>query len=98
MTREIIIRPAAERDIREARDWYRQIGPKFAEQFTSAVDQAVGLIAENPLAFQTLHRSVHRVLLRRFPYAIFFVTREPTVVVLAVLHQSRDPRVVQRRR
>lgn len=39
MTREVIVRPAAERDIREARAWYRDIGPTFAEQFTSAVDQ-----------------------------------------------------------
>ena len=98
MTREVIFRSAAERDIREAREWYEQIGPKFADQFTSAVDQAVSLLAENPLAFQALHRSVRRVLLHRFPYALFFVIRETKVVVLAVLHQSRDPRIAQRRK
>ncbi len=98
MTREVIVRPAAERDIREARAWYRDIAPRFAEQFTSAVDQAIVSATETPLAFQVLHRSVRRVLLRRFPYALFFVAHESRIVVVGVLHQSRDPRIAQQRR
>jgi plasmid stabilization system protein ParE len=30
--------------------------------------------------------------LRRFPYAVFFVAESARVVVLAVLHQSEDPK------
>ena len=72
--------------------------PVLGEQFISAVDQAIILASNNPLAFQVLHRSVRRVLLRRFPYALFFAAEESRIVVLGVLHQARNPRVAQRRR
>src|SRR2546428_6164958 len=98
MNRDVIVRAVAERDVREARSWYNDISPALAERFTSAVDQAVTAAAENPLAFQLLHRSLRRVLLRRFPYALFFVAEESRIVVVGVLHQSRDPRIAQRRR
>jgi plasmid stabilization system protein ParE len=98
MSREVIVRRAAERDVREAHSWYGEVSPKLADQFTSAVDQAIAAAAENPLAFQLFYRPLRRVLLRRFPYALFFVAEESRIVVVGVLHQSRNPRVAQRRR
>ncbi len=98
MNPEVIVRPEAERDIRDAHSWYANISPALSEQFLSAVDQAITAVLENPLAFQVLHRSLRRVLLRRFPYAMFFAAEESRIVVVGVLHQARDPRVAQRRR
>ena len=72
MTRDVIVRPEAEQDLRDAHAWYRKIAPVLGEQFISAVDQAITSASDNPLAFQALHRSLRRVLLRRFPYALFF--------------------------
>jgi plasmid stabilization system protein ParE len=91
MNREVIVRPAAERDFREAHSWYGEISPRLAEQFESAVDEAINSAVENPLRFQLLHRSLRRVLLHRFPYALFFVAEETRIIVLGVLHQSRSP-------
>jgi len=98
MTREVHVRPEAEQDLQDAHAWYRDIAPVLGEQFISAVDQAITLASDNPLAFQVLHRSLRRVLLRRFPYALFFAAEESRIVVLGVLHQARNPRVAQRRR
>jgi len=98
MTREVHVRPEAEQDLQDAHAWYRDIAPVLGEQFISAVDQAITLASDNPLKFQVLHRSLRRVLLRRFPYALFFATEESRIVVLGVLHQARNPRVAQRRR
>lgn len=45
-----------------------------------------------PASFPLVHRTVRRALLRRFPYAVFFVEQgDAEVVVLAVLHQASDP-------
>jgi toxin ParE1/3/4 len=98
MNREVIVRPEAEQDIREAHAWYDNISGVLSEQFVSAVDQAIATASENPLAFQVLHHSLRRVLLRRFPYALFFAAEESRIVVVGVLHQARDPRVAQRRK
>ncbi len=98
MSRELRVRVEAERDIRETHHWYRRISPALGDQFLEAVDQAISLAADNPLAFQVTHRSLRRVLLRRFPYALFFLTEESRIVVVGVLHQARPPRVAQERK
>jgi hypothetical protein len=38
------------------------------------------------------------MLLRRFPYAVYFSVQENAVVILAVLHVHRDPAAWQVRR
>jgi hypothetical protein len=35
--------------------------------------------------------------MRRFPYAVYFSTRESEIVVVAVLHQRRSPSALDKR-
>ncbi|HJQ35946.1 MAG TPA: type II toxin-antitoxin system RelE/ParE family toxin [Thermoanaerobaculia bacterium] len=97
MIARVIIRPAAKRDIRDGRVWYRKISPVLADDFLEAVDQAITLAREYPQAFQVVHRTFRRILLRRFPYALFYDPREDRVIVVAVLHQARDPGLLDER-
>jgi plasmid stabilization system protein ParE len=48
--------------------------------------------------YQDLRLGIRRALLRRFPYAVYFAVDGDVVVVIAVLHASRDPAEWQRRR
>ena len=54
-------------------------------------------VAEKPLAFPAVHRDVRRALVKRFPYGVFFLLSHDRVIVLAVLHQARNPAVWKRR-
>jgi toxin ParE1/3/4 len=59
-------------------------------EFTLRFDALVERIAQNPLQFPEIGSGVRRALLRRFPYAIYFVaTGSP--IIIAVLHQRRYP-------
>jgi plasmid stabilization system protein ParE len=87
----VIVRATAKRDIRAARKWYRGVSPTLADDFVEAVDAAIFLAREQPLAFQLVHRSFRRILLHRFPYALFYYPDKDRIVVVAVLHQARDP-------
>jgi plasmid stabilization system protein ParE len=41
---------------------------------------------------------IRRVVARRFPYAVYYRRREDRIVVLAVFHGRRHPRIWQARR
>ena len=43
--------------------------------------------------FASVHGEVRRALVSRFPYGIFYRVESKRVVVLAVLHTARDPKV-----
>src|SRR3954447_14383626 len=94
MIERIVIRPGAKRDIREARKWYRKISPGLGDDFVTAVDEAIALAQRHPLAFHQTYRTFRRVLLRRFPYALFYHLGEDRIIVVAVLHQARDSQVL----
>jgi plasmid stabilization system protein ParE len=58
----------------------------------------VRLIQEAIVQYQELSSGIRPGLLRRFPYAVYFSVEGDVVVILAVLHASRDPAEWQRRR
>ena len=97
MIERVVVRPLAKHDIRETRSWYRKISPKLADDFMAALDGAVNIAREHPLAFQIVHRTFRRVLLHRFPYALFYYAEVDRLVIVAVLHQARDPELLEQR-
>lgn len=87
---EVIVRPGAQADIREAVLWYESQRPGLGSEFTLQLDALCERIGHNPLQFPEIGNGVRRALLERFPYAIYFVATFSTVVI-AVLHQRRHP-------
>jgi toxin ParE1/3/4 len=65
--------------------------------FVEELHHGIHRVRESPLQFRQLKQGVRRALLRRFPYAIYFVLRGSEVIVLAVLHQRRRAGEWQRR-
>ena len=47
--------------------------------------------------YARLYREARRVLLRRFPYAVYFVDEGEFIEVFAILHQQQEPAVWQTR-
>lgn len=98
MTARVRFRPQAAVEIEEARDWYEAQVPGLGVQFVAAVDDALERIAERPLTSPRVLRDVRRRVLARFPYAIYFRPAGDAVLVLAVVHGHRHPRVWRGRR
>jgi plasmid stabilization system protein ParE len=88
----LVVREAAEADIAEAARWYEQRSPGLGSEFLRAVDVTLAEIARMPERYPIVRGGARRALLRRFPYAVFFVVRPNLVSVIACLHARRDPR------
>jgi plasmid stabilization system protein ParE len=97
MRPRLLIRPEAQADLEEAALWYEAQRPGLGDTFSSSVSDLIDRVAINPLHFPVAIRPVRRGLLDRFPYAVYYVVEEGTVVIVAVVHQRRDPEVWRRR-
>jgi plasmid stabilization system protein ParE len=97
VTATLIVQPEAEADLAEAFRWYETRRTGLGHAFLDEVSHAFSRISDQPLRYAPVHREARRVLLRRFPYAVYYVARVDRVFVLATLHQRRNPRVVQTR-
>lgn len=59
--------------------------------FMQRVDQTLRSIVAAPRLYPTVYRSLRRVVMRQFPFAIFYESNEDEIVVFAVYHSRRDP-------
>ena len=96
VSRQVAFTPLAASDIRQAFEWYDAQRSGLGEEFTVAVDRILALVQEMPELGPIVHRDVRRILLVRFPYAIYYRVTE-IIEVRACLHLRRAPGVWQRR-
>ena len=86
-------RKAAAADLAEAYRRYEGEAAGLGEELLAAVHGAAAGAAEEPERYPVVRGDVRRVLVRRFPYAVFYRVRRSRVVVIAVVHHRRDPHV-----
>jgi plasmid stabilization system protein ParE len=91
VTRRVNFRPQAEAETLAAREWYEARHAGLGHEFAKDVERAVGLISDSPNVFPKVHADVRRVVLKRFPYAIYFRALRDEVLILAVIHGRRHP-------
>jgi plasmid stabilization system protein ParE len=97
MSLRVILRPEAQADLLETRDWYDQQELGLGMAFADSVDEAVARIEAMPQMYAIVFHNVRRGKLRRFPYLIYYRVLSDRSEVLAVLHASRDPKRWQAR-
>jgi len=95
---EIIVRPEAEQDIFDAFSWYNDRLPGLGHEFVNSIDSTMQSILNNPESCPIIYRNIRRSLIKHFPYAVYFINAEPSIIVLAVFHFKRNPRNWQKRK
>jgi plasmid stabilization system protein ParE len=96
MNRTVRFLPEALDDLLETQGWYASREPALAQAFAEAIALAVERIAQDPKAFPCVHGGVLRLVVRRFPYAVYFREAGDELLVLAI-HGRQDPRRWQQR-
>lgn len=93
----LVLRDEAEADILEAFRWYESKRVGLGDDFVGEVDAAFDRALEAPQSFPIVYRTLRRIVLRRFPYLVYFRHETDAVQVFAVLHGRRDRKVLRRR-
>ena len=97
MSLPLTFRPIAEEEFDDAAAWYEGQRPGLGAEFVAAVQQVLDEIAARPGRFPAESGDTREAPIRRFPCCVYYRTRPGRVVVIAVLHTSRDPAVWQSR-
>jgi plasmid stabilization system protein ParE len=94
---QIIIKPSAQLDIDDAFIWYETALDNLGFEFLLSLDASIQSISRNPLVAGYAYLQVRSINLSRFPYSLYYITEADRVVVLAVLHHSRNPDKLRKR-
>jgi toxin ParE1/3/4 len=86
----VLVRAQAELDLAEARAWYERKVPGLGDEFLNEFAAAMRRLEDNPERERLYYQNFRRVLLRRFPYKIFYQLIGSRVVIFRVLHAKQD--------
>jgi plasmid stabilization system protein ParE len=97
MSLPLIITEEAEEDLADAKAWYDRQRQGLGERFVLCVEAALDQIRRAPGAATEVYPGVRRVVVRQFPYGVFYRVDPDQIAVIAVYHSRRDPRGWQAR-
>lgn len=94
----LISESSVDLDVEAAFEWYEREQAGLGVGFLDELRATYSRIADSPFKYQELRGSIRHALLRRFPYIVYFAVDGDIIIVVAVLHASREPAEWQRRR
>ncbi len=97
MTHRVITNPEAEDDLAEIRAWYQVRELRLGDRFIFAVDRVFARIADGPSRYPPYSEEVHRALVQGFPYSVYYTADNEEVTILAVIRQTRDPKLISKK-
>ena len=93
MSLPLVIRRKARADFDEAFDWYEPQRAGLGVEFAARVQAVLDSIAAMPELHAPTYRDVRKALVRPFPYSIIDRIRNNRVIIIAVFHNKRNPRI-----
>src|SRR5438045_3642937 len=89
----------ARKEVLDTTGYYARKRPELATEFLMELTTGIEAILARPYAFEQVRPGIHRYLLERFPYGIYYrVPDANTVRILIVKHHSRHPGFGMRRK
>lgn len=83
--------PNAFAEFEEATRYYADQEQGLGERFIQAIESGFATVCEDPWRPRVFEREVRRYLVHVFPYAILYTVEPDHVLIVAVMHCSREP-------
>jgi len=90
---KIKVFPEALTDIQKATDWYNEqsygVGTRFQKQVIKQIDK----LSTTAEGYKIRYSEVRCMVIKKFPFMVHFLIEDETVVIFAILHTSRNPKI-----
>jgi plasmid stabilization system protein ParE len=92
VTRSLVIGPEASTHIVGAFLWYEEQRENLGWEFNTELHAVLGLLEQVPEAGPLVYRGLRRVLMRKFPYGVYYTLSPDRIEIRAVIHNRRHPK------
>ena len=88
---EITFLPPAKSELTDATSYYNMQSEGLGYEFAAEVKRTLERIVQYPDAWFKLSKRTRRCRTNRFPYAVIYQVRQDSLIVVAIMHLSREP-------
>ncbi|MEQ9482954.1 MAG: type II toxin-antitoxin system RelE/ParE family toxin [Coleofasciculus sp. F4-SAH-05] len=72
-------------------NFIHSVGLNEHQAFINAVEETIFRIVDSPTRWAFVEEDIRRCLTRKFPYGILYTVEENYILIVAVMHCSREP-------
>jgi plasmid stabilization system protein ParE len=83
--------PPARAELTDAISYYNIQSEGLGYEFAAEVKRTLERIVQYPDAWLKLSKRTYRCRTNRFPYGVIYQAREGTLLIVAIMHLSREP-------
>ena len=88
---KIAFLPPARAELTDAISYYNNQSEGLGYEFAAEVKRTLERIVQYPDAWLKLSKRTRRCRTNRFPYGVIYQVRKETLLIVAVMHLSREP-------
>jgi plasmid stabilization system protein ParE len=88
---EITFLPPAKSELTDATSYYNMQSEGLGYEFAAEVKRTLERIVQYPDAWFKLSKRTRRCRTNRFPYAVIYQVRQDSLIIVAIMHLSREP-------
>jgi len=97
MNYPVNIRPEADEEFFNAREFYRSIADELGDDIRASIAECIERISDNPELYATVYGKIRPVTLRRFPFILSYVFENQRIVVVGLVHANLPHEIWNRR-
>jgi hypothetical protein len=97
MAFNIVVKPIVWFDLEEAITWYENERSGLGKQFFDNFEDAKEKIKISPNNYLNIIPGVKRILVKKFPYKVFYTISDNTVFIIGLTHAKRSNAFVRKR-
>jgi hypothetical protein len=78
-------------------EYYRNQGDELALRFKADIKQSINRIEMFPNLYPKIDDRVHKCVVSKFPYTIYYIIIDEIIYILAVANHYKDPQTFMKR-
>ena len=96
--KQLIFSKVSDYDLKDTIDYYnwKQLG--LGDRFFDNLYDKIEKIITNPSAYAKRYENVRCVKIGHFPFMIHFIDQTDSIVIIGILHTSRNPELWKKRK
>ncbi|NEW59882.1 type II toxin-antitoxin system RelE/ParE family toxin [Sulfurovum sp. bin170] len=81
----------AQLEIEDSKSYYNLQQKNLGDRFKKHIQDSIDNIIKSPTLYPKITPQLHRVVVHKFPYNIFYALLDDTIIIVSVAHQHREP-------
>ncbi len=98
MLLEIEFHKGASKDTEDSFVWYENQKTGLGLRFLVCIEVALSIIKDNPLLFAVTYKDFRRAPVEVFPFSIYYKIKGDAIIIVGIMHQKRNYKVLAKRR